>query len=435
MDMNIKELHDMVQALKATTKTTEKIQILESIPPAVYPWLKLTYNDVDYTFHLTSKLVRKAVQAAQENGWENKTITFYDKLVALSKKGSASREDAGEVAYAISALNPEWHKTCLAVLDRDLKCGISVKTINKAIPDLIPVFPVALGESFKKNVPADLYNGKWFVSRKLDGIRCVVIKIGNEVTCYTRKGHVLKTTEVLEEEVSRLPVDIVLDGELCVIDENGREDYKAITKEYNRKNHTMKDFRFCVFDVLSPEQFYGEEESDGFEMRACDVNGVVECLRTDLEATHVKAVQQEILTSQKQFKHWKERVAPEGWEGLILRKDAPYIGDRSRDVLKVKEFHDAEFVIEDIETGPFTVRRGGKESIIETAVSITVLFKDNLVGVGSGFSLKDREDMLKNPEKYIGNKATIRYFEESEDSDGRPSLRFPVYKGLRVRGD
>jgi len=101
----------------------------------------------------------------------------------------------------------------------------------------------------------------------------------------------------------------------------------------------------------------------------------------------------------------------------------------------VKEFFDAEFEISGIETGPFTIRPNGKEMVIDTVVSITILFKGNAVGVGSGFTLPEREDMLKNPDNYLGKKATIRYFEESEDKEGQPSLRFPVYKGLREGGD
>ena len=44
-----------------------------------------------------------------------------------------------------------------------------------------------------------------------------------------------------------------------------------------------------------------------------------------------------------------------GWEGVMLRKDAPYKGKRSNDILKVKKMHDEEYIVKDIEYGPFRI--------------------------------------------------------------------------------
>ena len=51
----------------------------------------------------------------------------------------------------------------------------------------------------------------------------------------------------------------------------------------------------------------------------------------------------------------------DGWEGIMLRKDAGYKGKRSSDVLKVKQFHDAEYTVVAVENGPFRLIVYGKE--------------------------------------------------------------------------
>jgi len=59
-------------------------------------------------------------------------------------------------------------------------------------------------------------------------------------------------------------------------------------------------------------------------------------------------------------------------------------------------------------------------------------YKGNPVGVGSGLSDADRAAIWADA--YIGRVATIQYFEETNDADGKLSIRFPVFKELCVEG-
>ena len=56
------------------------------------------------------------------------------------------------------------------------------------------------------------------------------------------------------------------------------------------------------------------------------------------------------------------------------------------------------------------------------------------MGVGSGIPDHLRTLFWQNQDAYIGRVATIQYFEESHDADGKPSIRFPVFKELRENG-
>ena len=116
------------------------------------------------------------------------------------------------------------------------------------------------------------------------------------------------------------------------------------------------------------------------------------------------------------------------WEGLMLRKDAEYKGKRSMDVLKVKSFTDAEYIVIDLENALNRVIIDGLETEELMLKNIVVEHKGNRVSVGSGFSHEQRRHYYKNPDQLLGKEVTIQYFEESQNQKGEYSLRFPVIK-------
>jgi chromosome segregation ATPase len=79
---------------------------------------------------------------------------------------------------------------------------------------------------------------------------------------------------------------------------------------------------------------------------------------------------------------------------------------------------------------------GVKESITKEITLLNdsiVEYKNNIVGVGSGFSDEMRNEIWNNQEKYLGKIAKIQYFEESKnDKTQLPSLRFPVFLEIRT---
>ena len=100
---------------------------------------------------------------------------------------------------------------------------------------------------------------------------------------------------------------------------------------------------------------------------------------------YIEVLNQELVTSEDIFNKWSKLASDNNWEGFMLRKDAPYKGKRSRDLLKVKTMHDAEYKVVDATFGPFRHVKDGKEieSIVLSAVIIK--HKGNKVNVGSGF--------------------------------------------------
>ena len=113
----------------------------------------------------------------------------------------------------------------------------------------------------------------------------------------------------------------------------------------------------------------------------------------------------------------------------MLRKNDKYKTGRTKDLLKVKEFNDKEYVVKDIITGNFRVisSKTGLEETIKTMTAVIIKNKSVDVKVGSGFSIDERKKFYNNPKLIIGKKITVQYFEETPDK----SFRFPIYKGVR----
>jgi DNA ligase-1 len=118
----------------------------------------------------------------------------------------------------------------------------------------------------------------------------------------------------------------------------------------------------------------------------------------------------------KLYGQWQEQ----GYEGQMVRLDAPYENKRSKTLLKRKEFQDAEYTI-----------LGWKEGIGNRAGTIGH-FKFETEG-GAGFSSNVKgnfeylADLLKKGDSLIGSEATIKYF--SLTPDGVP--RFPYVIAIR----
>jgi DNA ligase-1 len=108
--------------------------------------------------------------------------------------------------------------------------------------------------------------------------------------------------------------------------------------------------------------------------------------------------------------------------------DCEYEGKRSKNLLKVKKFHDAEYKVIDCEEGTVRYIKDGKEIEEVMLSNIIIEHKGNNVGVGSGFTIDQRKEFYKDPSKIMFKIVTVQYFEESQNKAGEYSLRFPVLK-------
>lgn len=364
--------------------------------------------------------------------------TFHNTLMKL-----ANREVTGDAAErllqdTVALFEYESQEILYKIIDRNLKIGISLDNFLDVVGEKESKFEVALAENLNKVKGVDPIDGTYFVSRKLDGVRCIcyISKTfeDTKITFVSRQGKTFTTLSNLVDPILKfiedndyMMGDWVLDGEICIMDEDGNENFHGLMKEVTRKNHTIENPRYNVFDLLTLTEFDGLATSTNFSDR-------LRLLRSLNDNNNVKVLEQERVTSQEVLDSWTTKAKENGWEGCMLRKDVPYKRGRSKDLLKIKGMQDAEYVVVGVETGKATYNEGGHKEF-DVASALYIKHKDNIVKVGSGLSKEQRLRWFDHPEEIIGKTITVQYFEETQDSKtGEYSLRFPVLKYVYENG-
>lgn len=357
--------------------------------------------------------------------------TFHNTLIKLT-----NREVTGDAAErllqaTVALFEYESQEILYKIIDRNLKIGISLDNFLDVIGEKESKFEVALAMNLDKVKGVNPIDGSYYISRKLDGCRCIcfVTRTISDtwVEFKSRQNKTITTLDNLVEPIKEFtknfgPGEYVLDGEVCLMDDFGNEDFQGLMKEVTRKDHTIEKPRYNVFDVLTRSEFDDETESPNFTDR---LNMMHDLLTPN---KNVILLEQELVTSQEVIDRWTGIAQNCGWEGCMLRKDAPYKRGRSKDLIKIKKFQDAEYEVIGVETGKATYNEGGHKEF-DVASALYIKHKDNIVKVGSGLSKEQRLRWFDHPEEIIGKTITVQYFEETQDSKtGEYSLRFPVLK-------
>jgi len=420
----------MVRDLRATSSTIDKVGIIEDYCNHNTASANFTKNILRYTYHpswqynVTSDNLKKKSYLVAKNAYKN----FFDLLDDL-KARVITGHDAIAAVNSFIEHNDEYEELIHCVIDKDLKTRAGDKIINKAIPDWIPEFSVALAEKYEPKLVD--WNDGWYVSRKIDGARCIAVvdKEGN-TTFLSRTGKVFDTLDVVAEGIKAIPYlrGVVLDGELCLVDEDGNEDFQGVMKELRKKDHTIPNPSYKIFDMITHDEFYSKKGESGrsYSIRYKNLKEVMKAN----ECPCLSVLAQDRIKDDDHFQEWVKRGTDYGWEGVVLRADEPYKGKRSKDLLKVKKFFDDEYEVIDTEMGPFRYVLDGKEHEETMLSCVTINHKGYTVRVGSGFSIEQRQNFYKNPKHILGKIITVQYFEETENQDGGISLRFPTFKIL-----
>ena len=423
--MYLDEIQEFVDAQNATNSNTDKLKVLEQYAnnESVRKALEYTYNTFKQ-YGVTSENCKKLSHLASY-GYSS----LFDILNDLNSRYLTGHNAISAVNGFVAA-NKRHEDLIFSIIDRNLKTRSTASMINKVIPGLIPTFDVALANSFDEKMAkkVNFNEDNWYVSRKLDGCRCIcIIDENGEPKYFSRAGNEFLTLKNLDAEIISLGLkNTVIDGEICMLDENGNENFQGIIKEIKRKDHTIENPFFYMFDILTLEEFVNKEGTTPFSIR----NVQLDNLFFEREFKNIGYLEQKLLIDERMLTHYIGLAKENNWEGLMLRKDATYQGKRSNDVLKVKQFYDAEYVVVDIQNGPFRVIVDGKEVEEDVMRNVVIEHKGYKVDVGSGFNLEQRRLYKENPELILGKQITVQYFEESHNQNGGISLRFPTVKAI-----
>ena len=418
----LNKLQRLVDDLNHSTSTNAKIKVFEQYSEIddIREILVRIYSPY-IQFGVGSKNCKKLSHICDSDD----AYELFDLLDDLSNRHLTGHAAIGAVNAFILA-NKEHEQLIYNILDKDLKTRTAASIINKGIPGLIPQFKVALAEAI--NDMPDFENEEWFGSRKLDGVRCIIRKEQDEISAHSRSGKEFETLDKLLDEVSKIEGDFVLDGEVCIVDENGNENFQDIMKQIRRKNHTIDNLKMFVFDMLTLQEF---DEQKGVTPLYVRYENSIRALHiANCNENIMEVLGQDVIPNVEYFNKLNDDATAAGHEGIMIRKNSGYKGKRSKDILKVKKFHDAEYKVVGATNGDIRIVEEGKQKIINCLSNIVIVHKGNKVGVGSGFSIDQRKEFYKDHSKILGKTVTIQYFEESQNKDGEWSLRFPVLKHI-----
>jgi len=423
--MKLKTLQTFVDTMKSTSSLNEKKVIIESIKDNDFILTCLQYTFDPYKkYNVTGKNCKKNFDLIQNEVSYGNLFYLLDDL--------NDRKITGHMA--ISAVNRyiednvEYKDLIFSIIDRNLEIRASASVINKVIPNLIPTFDVALATKYEPKF-CDFENEVWLGSRKLDGVRCIIKKEQHSIIAYSREGNKFTTIQKVLDDVALIPGDFILDGEICLMDKDGNEDFQGIMKQIKRKDHTIENPKYVLFDYLTLEEFNSKEGTTKLQDRYINLQGC------DLTSTNTLSLLSQIQITG--IDHLSEMISDadkNGYEGIMLRKNAGYEGKRSKSLLKCKKFFDDEYQVLDVEFDSHRVIRDGKEIVMEMLANVIIEHKGYKVSVGSGWNQEQRIRYHANPETLIGKTINVQYFEESKNQQGELSLRFPTVKYVYENG-
>lgn len=427
-------LQQFVERSNSTNSNTDKLNVLRDYvtDQEVLGALRYTYSPFKQ-YHVTSKNLKKRSDLVSPIG--NQYGSIFTLLDTLNDR-IITGHDAIAAVNRFILENRQYEELIYNIIDRNLKTRSTASMINKVVPGLIPGFDVALAATYdeKTKKKVDLDVDDWYLSRKLDGVRCLAFfdNFGT-VTFKSRSGKPFDTLGNVAKELEKLNLyNMVMDGEICIVDENGDEDFQSIIKEIKRKDHTIKNPLFQIFDMISLEDFENKTSREKLSERLDNLWLVME--RLEYSLIYNRVLEQDVVTSWDMFESKMNLAVQSGWEGLMLRKDEKYKGKRSTDILKVKKFYDEEYIVVDVENSPNRVIVDGLEVEEMMLKNVIIEHKGNRVQVGSGFTIDERRNYFENPNKILGKTITVQYFETTKNNQGTESLRFPVIKAVYENG-
>ena len=428
MKKNLEKLQDFVNNMKNTSSLNEKKVIIDTIKEDKFIKKAINYALDPYKkYYVTSKNCKKNADICDMNSNYDDIFDLFDDLNNRTYTG----HDAIAIVNGYVGEHKEYEDLIFSIIDRNLEIRASESVINKVIPNLVPTFDVALANKFDpKRVNWD---DVWFASRKLDGVRCLtVVDYQGNVKSYSRVGNEFETLQVVKDAIKTLGVvGVVFDGEVCLMDKDGNEDFQGIMKQIKRKNHQIDNPKYVMFDYLTLKEFDTKVSKKTLAER------ISRFVKLDMMVTNqdsLSVLEQVVVSDDDHFAKLKADAEKEGHEGVMLRKNVGYEGKRSQNLLKVKKFFDAEYKVERVDFENHRVIREGKEVVIPMMAQAYITHKGYEVAVGSGWNQEQRIKYNANPDLIIGKEITVQYFEETKNQKGELSLRFPTVKHVFENG-
>jgi DNA ligase-1 len=413
------ELKTFIEEMRSTSSATEKSAIIARSSTFIHDILEATYNPYKQ-YHTTSKTCLKNSKLVGTG-----SITPLFKLLDKLNSREITGHDAIREVNRFTKFSVHAH-LIYKIIDKDLDIRIGAKGINKGVPGLIPTFSVVLAKEFEEE--KCIWSDGWYASRKLDGVRCLArVDTEGKCTLFSRTGKEFTTLNKVKEAIEATGIiNVTFDGEICLVDDNGNEDFQGVMKQLRRKDHQIANPAYMIFDMLSNKEFDNTKGDEILEKRFHTLRSW--CNGGLINNNILRCTQQYRITGNNHLQEWIKMASDSKWEGVMLRKNVGYEGKRTKNLVKVKKFFDAEYKVVGFDIDNHEVVRDGKSVTMPMLAQVYIEHKGHKVKVGSGFTQEQRLQYMDG--SIVGKLITVQYFEETHNEKGGISLRFPTVKHI-----
>jgi DNA ligase-1 len=385
-----------------------------------------------YTFN-----VKQVPDTQGLTGRPNPWPRFWAMLEDLRTRGITGHRARDKIQECAEQFDSdEWNNLCARVIRKDLRCGISEKTLNKVLGKTewkIPVFTCQLAQD-STDQPKKL-RGTKRLEVKLDGVRVLAVVSGATCTLYSRNGKVFENFPHIVEAVldARKAFQhgrgtgghFVLDGEIV------GESFQKLMKQAHRKSDAKTDgMVYHIFDIIpldalkeghcNLQQYKRLEWLDSAKsaLEETDCLRIMPGMNVDLDGAEGHDI----------MRRFAEASVEEGYEGIMIKSvDAPYECKRSDFWMKWKPTITVDLTIVGFEEG--TGRNAGRlGAIIYEGVDNE---RNIRVNVGTGYSDSDRDEFWALRDQLLGVIGEVEADAVTQNQDGTFSLRFPRHKRFR----
>jgi DNA ligase-1 len=385
-----------------------------------------------YTFN-----IRQVPETSGLTDRPNPWVKFWALLEALRTRsitGNRARESIEQLSQMFDS--DEWNNLARRVIIKDLRCGISEKTLNKILGRSeyrIPVFTCQLAQD-STDQPKKL-KGIKRLEVKLDGVRVLAVVDGANVTLFSRNGKVFENFPQIADAIENTRQffmrgtgtggRFVLDGEIV------GESFQKLMRQAHRKTDAVTEgMIYHIFDVIPLESL---QEGHCNIQQYKRIEWLERTQETLLETSCLRimnGLEVDLDTAEGHdiMQRFAESAVAEGFEGIMIKSmDAPYECRRSDFWMKWKPTISVDLNIVGFEQG--TGRNANRlGAIICEGEDRDCRIR---VNVGSGFSDAVRDEYWANRDQLLGHLVEIQADAVTQNQDGTYSLRFPRF--LRFR--
>lgn len=332
-------------------------------------------------------------------------------------KGKSKRTVSEQARLEYNSHIKKYQDKGYKLLEKEIS-KYSLEDLNNLLPvettDSNGIVKPMLAKDFNK-VANSALEKKWFASRKIDGVRCLMYYKDGEVHTASRGGQDYDASTV---HITHHPVmiqffeahpNIILDGELYV---HGRplQYISGLARLETDVYSKCEELEYWIYDIVDPKLIF----KDRLSILEDTITPYFE--NSDIKVIMVEHVECEGWT---EIKNLHDKYVAEGFEGVVIRNpDKPYgINKRTNDMIKVKMYKDAEFEI-----------TGISEGLRDEDMCFTCVTEKGIEFKAKPMGSRELKQVYRNDiNNIIGKMATVKFFYYSED--GCPLQ--PVLKCIR----